>query len=59
MMLNRYGHAALNDWDGNSIDIGNTSHDTILAPQVGAGQKNNKNEFTGILMGSVKASDQI
>jgi hypothetical protein len=22
MMLNRYGHAALNDWDGNSIDIG-------------------------------------
>jgi len=37
MMLNRYGHAALNDWDGNSIDIGNSSGDTILAPQVGAG----------------------
>ena len=59
MMLNRYGHAALNDWDGNSIDIGNSSGDTILAPQVGAGQKNNKNEFTGILMGSVKTSNQI
>lgn len=59
MMLNRYGHAALNDWDGNSIDIGNTSHDTILAPQVGAGQKNNKNEFTGILMGSVKVPNQV
>lgn len=54
MMLNRYGHAALNDWDGNSIDIGNTSHDTILAPQVGAGQKNKNGEFSGILMGSVK-----
>lgn len=54
MMLNRYGHAALNDWDGNSIDIGNTSGDTILAPQVGAGQKNNQNQFTGILMGTVK-----
>lgn len=58
MMLDRYGHAALNDWDGNSIDIGNTSHDTILAPQVGAGQKNNKNEFTGILMGSVKVPNK-
>lgn len=54
MMLNRYGHAALNGWDGNSIDIGNTSGDTILAPQVGAGQKNNQNQFTGILMGTVK-----
>lgn len=54
MMLNRYGHSALNDWDGNSIDIGNTSGDTILAPQVGAGQKNNQNYFTGILMGTVK-----
>lgn len=53
MMLNRYGHAALNDWDGNSIDIGNSSGDTILAPQVGAGSKTN-NTFTGILMGSVK-----
>lgn len=54
MMLNRYGHAALNDWDGNSIDVGNASGDTILAPQVGAGQKNNQNQFTGILMGTVK-----
>ena len=57
MMLNRYGHAALNDWDGNSIDIGNTSGDTILAPQIGAGQKNNQNHFTGILMGTVKNSN--
>ena len=51
MMLNRYGHAALNDWDGNSIDIG---QQTILAPQVGAGQKETDNSFTGILIGSVK-----
>jgi len=56
MMLNRYGHAALNDWDGNSIDIGNSSGDTILAPQVGAGSKTN-NTFTGILMGSVKGAN--
>ena len=56
MMLNRYGHAALNDWDGNSIDIGNTSGDTILAPQVGAGQKEG-NAFTGILMGTVQSGN--
>jgi hypothetical protein len=37
MMLNRYGHAALNDWDGNSIKIDEESGDIILAPQVGAG----------------------
>jgi hypothetical protein len=36
MMLNRYGHAALNDWDGNSIQIKEENH-IILSPQVGAG----------------------
>ena len=55
MMLNRYGHAALNDWDGNSIDIG---EQTILAPQVGAGKKETDNSFTGILIGSVKDNDK-
>lgn len=54
MMLNRYGHAALNDWDGNSIQIKEENH-IILSPQVGAGQKNKKtNTFTGILMGTVQ-----
>ena len=54
MMLNRYGHAALNDWDGNSIQIKEENH-IILSPQVGAGQKDKKtNTFTGILMGTVQ-----
>lgn len=56
MMLNRYGHAALNDWDGNSIKIDEESGDTILAPQVGAGQKE-ENAFTGILMGTVQSGN--
>ena len=60
-MLNRYGHAALNDWDGNSVSIdaeGENGNSIILAPQIGAGEKNkNTNTFTGILMGSVKQTN--
>lgn len=53
LMLNRYGHAGLNDWNGNSIDI-NTEGGYILTPQIGAGKKNDDNSFTGMLMGVVK-----
>ena len=55
--LNRYGHAALNDWDGNSIQLGNKNGDTILAPQVGAGSKETDNSFTGVLIGNVRKGD--
>lgn len=60
MILNRYGHSALNGWDGNSIQL-NANGDTILAPQVGAGSKDQNNTFTGVLMGNVKTktSDDI
>lgn len=54
MSLNRYSLASLNKWDGNSIEIkddeGKRSY--ILAPQIGAGIKNNDNSFTGVVMGS-------
>lgn len=50
MMLNRYENAALNDWDGNTIDINDKGY--ILTPQVGAGQKDNNNRFTGVLLGT-------
>jgi len=54
MYLNRYGHTALNKWDGNTIDLG-TDSGVILAPQVGAGKKgDNSNTFTGILLGTQK-----
>ena len=53
MILNRYGHNAINGWDGNSIQVNNT--DIILAPQVGAGRKDEgTNTFTGVVIGSVK-----
>ena len=55
LYLNRYGNAAINGWDGNTISI-NDEAGIILSPQVGAGQKESDNSFTGVLMGSVKES---
>lgn len=52
LYLNKYGQAAINGWDGNSINI-NEDEGIILAPQVGAGQKESDNSFTGVFMGSV------
>lgn len=53
-MLNRYGFSALNDWDGNSVELGDTNGGMILSPQVGAGKKGDDNTFTGIVMGAVQ-----
>lgn len=58
LLLNKYGQSALNGWDGNSIDINNEGG-FILAPQVGAGVKNNDNTFTGVLIGKVKEAGSI
>lgn len=55
-MLNKYGFAALNDWDGNGIEI-NEDGGYILAPQMGAGEKDNNNRFTGVLMGTMQEAD--
>lgn len=54
MSLNRYALASLNKWDGNSIEIkdGEGKRSYILAPQIGAGIKNDDNSFTGVVMGS-------
>ena len=54
MMLNRYENAALNDWDGNTIDINDNGY--ILTPQVGAGKKED-NVFTGVLLGTERTPD--
>ena len=57
-LINKYGLSALNDWDGNSIEI-NEKGGMILSPQVGAGKKNNDNTFTGVLMGEVDDPNDI
>lgn len=55
--LNRFGLAMLNNWDGQSIEINNDGG-FILAPQIGAGKKDNDNKFTGVVMGEAKEDAQ-
>lgn len=56
MYLNKYGHAAINNWDGNTVDI-DKEGGIILSPQIGAGEKNADNSFTGMLMGTSLLKD--
>ncbi len=52
---NAYNSPLLNSWDGNlSIDEENG---TVMAPMIGAGKKNNDNQFSGVLMGDVKKAN--
>ena len=52
LYLNRYANENLNQWDGNSVQISEDGG-FILAPQIGAGIKEEDNSFTGIVMGEV------
>lgn len=53
-LLNRYGHSAINEWDGNSIQLDADGNTMLLAPQGGFGKKEKDNSYTGLLMGTVK-----
>lgn len=57
MSLNTFGLASLNAWDGNHVEI-NEDENYILAPQIGAGYKDNNNRFTGVVMGTAQTYDQ-
>lgn len=57
MSLNTYGLASLNAWDGNHVEI-NEDENYILAPQIGAGYKDDENHFTGVVMGTAQTYDQ-
>ena len=48
-LLNRYGLAAINNWDGNKLYTGQND-EYLFAPQIGAGKKEN-GQFTGVVMG--------
>lgn len=51
IIRNQYTSALLNSWNGNmSIDEDNN---TILTKMIGAGQKNDRNQFSGVFMGAV------
>lgn len=49
MYLDTYGNEAINGWDGTALDTGNGAY--VFAPQVGAGEKDSANRFTGVVMG--------
>ena len=51
--LNTFGLASLNAWDGNSITI-DENDGYIMSPQIGAGEKDSDNRFTGIVMGKTE-----
>lgn len=53
MHLNTFGLASLNAWDGKHVEI-NEDENYILAPQIGAGIKNDDNTFTGVVMGKME-----
>ena len=53
MTLNTFGLASLNAWDGNTVAI-DEDEGYIMAPQIGAGEKDDNNRFTGILMGKTE-----
>lgn len=54
-LYNRYEMSNLNGWDGNKVEI---KDGYILAPQIGAGIKENDNSFTGIVIGERKVNNQ-
>lgn len=56
MHLNLYALASLNAWDGVNIEI-NEKENYIIAPQIGAGEKDKNNTFTGIVMGKATYYD--
>ena len=57
--INTFGNEAINGWDGVSVDV-NTAGEKILAPQVGAGTKDQAtNKFTGVVMGKDSAQQKV
>lgn len=51
MYLDNYGNEAINGWDGTALEIDNNGQ-YIFAPQIGAGEKDSLNRFTGVVMGA-------
>lgn len=56
IIQNRYASPMLNSWDG-SLQI-DEENNTIMSMMVGAGRKNNNNQFEGVLMGDVRTGTE-
>lgn len=57
MYLDVYGNEAISGWDGTALDTGDGKY--VFAPQVGAGEKDSYNRFTGVVMGKDSGQDKI
>lgn len=57
MYLDTYGNEAINGWDGTALDTGDGEY--VFAPQVGAGEKDSANRFTGVVMGKDSGQNLI
>ncbi len=59
MYLDTYGNEAINGWDGTALEIDEENGQYIFAPQIGAGEKDSFNRFTGVVMGKDSGQDKI
>lgn len=57
MYLDTYGNEAINGWDGTKLEIDKNGK-YLLAPQIGAGEKESDNTFTGVVMGKDTAQEK-
>ena len=55
-LLNKYSLVNINEWDGNSVVVDNDKG-VIYAPQIAAGDKDNNNTFSGVIMGEYVVDD--
>ena len=59
LYLDTYGNELINGWDGTQLQIDEENGQYILAPQIGAGEKDSFNRFTGVVMGKDSVQDKI
>lgn len=57
LYLNTYGNEAINGWDGTKLYIEKDKERFLFAPQIGAGEKDSANRFTGVVMGKYNVDD--
>lgn len=57
MYLDVYGNEAINGWDGEALKIDDNGQ-YIFAPQIGAGEKDSQNRFSGVVMGKDSTQDK-
>lgn len=55
-IVNQYGLANINDWDGNSIVVDNDKG-VVYSPQIAAGNKHDDNTFSGVILGEYIQDD--